>query len=266
LEILKNTCYTEVTTKCKSKAEFQVPETLNPELKSNARKLIFEKAPKLFIVSAIFVVIVTAITELQFRLPGTISAYSQYMELIALGTPHAAGVFLSFIKPAGAALAAVLMILGGVVRVGLMSYCLKTSRGRPADLIDIFKGFQYLLKVSIILIVTALLVAGWSILFLFPGIAAFYRYRQAFYILLDDPRKSPLQCVRESKLMMHGRKLDLFLLDLSFVGWFAISVTLSLVMLLSFPFTIPIVSVWLSPYAGLSRAAFYDRLLDNLAV
>ncbi len=31
----------------------------------------------------------------------------------------------------------------------------------------------------------------WSLLFLFPGIVALYRYRLAEYALLDDPEISP---------------------------------------------------------------------------
>ena len=59
----------------------------------------------------------------------------------------------------------------------------------------------------------------WSLLLVVPGVIAAYRYSQAFYILADDPRKSPHQCIEESKQMTMGNKMALFLLDLSFIGW-----------------------------------------------
>jgi len=225
-----------------------------------------ENLPKLFIVSFLFVVIATIMAELRFRIPGTRDVYFLYMERISAGTPHSAGTFLSFLTPISIALVAVLFLISGVVRVGFISYCLKAARGTPGGYKDIFNGFLLPAKVLSILIISTILIIAWSILFVFPGAAAYYRYRQAYYILLDDPGKSALQCIRESKLMMRGHKVDLFVLDLSFIGWYLLSVLITGITLAALPFSVPAVSIWLSPYTGLSRAAFYDRLLDRLAV
>jgi len=245
---------------------YQVSERINPVLKAEARKLIKENSPKLFIVSVLFVAIMTVTAEFRFRLPDTRGAYLQYMDRISGGAPHSVEMFFSFLAPIGIALALLSLLVSGVVRVGFMSYCLKTTRGHHGDSRDIFKGFRYPVKVLLIMIISAALVTAWSLLLIFPGVIAFYRYRQAYYILLDAPEKSALQCIRESKTMMRGHKADLFILDLSFIGWFVLSALLTLIMLLSLPFSIPIVSIWLSPYFGLSQAAFYNRLLRQFVV
>lgn len=39
----------------------------------------------------------------------------------------------------------------------------------------------------------------WSLLFWFPGIIAYYRYSQAFYILAENPEKGIMDCINESK-------------------------------------------------------------------
>ncbi len=40
------------------------------------------------------------------------------------------------------------------------------------------------------------------------------------YILLENPNKPPLECIRESKKLMAGNKWRLFCVDISFIGWF----------------------------------------------
>jgi len=246
--------------------EFQLPESTSSELKSGARKLMAQYWPRLFFESAIFVVIIAVMAELRFRLPEFQGAYYRYMENITGGEPHSAGLFVSHLAPLGIVAAAVLLLFGSVIRFGYMSYCLETVRGNKGECIDIFNGFFLLAKVLSILIISTALIAAWSVLLLFPGAIAYYRYRQAYYILLDDPTKSALQCIRESKALMRGHKVDLFLLDLSFIGWFLLSAALTGAMLIFLPFTFPLVSLWLAPYLGLSRAAFYGRVLDRFAV
>ena len=236
------------------------------ELKAGARRQMMKNAPKLFFVSILFSAIVSAATELSFRLPGTKNAYLQYMENISGGAPHSVDMFLSYFAPIGAAFAVMLSILGIILQVGFMSYCLKTVRGHKGGYRDIFEGFAIFWKTLSLLAVCAVLIALWTLLLIVPGAVAFYRYRQAYYILLDDPAKSAFRCIRESKRLMRGHKADLFVLDISFIGWYALSVLVTILLLLSLPFPIPFVMFWLSPYAGLSRAGFYDQLLEYVTV
>jgi hypothetical protein len=135
--------------------------------------------------------------------------------------------------------------------------------GGLADYKDIFNGFPLIWKILLIHILTNVFIALWSLLFVFPGIIAYYRYRQAYYILLDDPEKGVLQCIRESKTLMAGCKVDLFMLDISFLGWYVLDIMLAV--LLPLPFALPIVAVWLMPYEGISRASFYDAVVQRLA-
>ncbi|MBQ9991992.1 MAG: DUF975 family protein [Firmicutes bacterium] len=62
------------------------------------------------------------------------------------------------------------------------------------------------------------------IISLIPAIAVSYRYRQAFYILMDNPEISCWEAIRQSKQMMRGNKGDLFILDISFILWYLLGI------------------------------------------
>jgi len=68
---------------------------------------------------------------------------------------------------------------------------------------------------------------GILLLFLFPGIVASYRYSQAVFCLLDDPDISPFEAIRRSKRMMQGHKMELFSVQMSFIGWMMLRVLVS---------------------------------------
>jgi len=174
------------------------------------------------------------------------------------------GIITSAFRPAGVLLALLLFLLQPVLDVGFISYCLKINRAQVTDFKDLLNGFLFITKVIALFIFSAIFVFLWSLLLVVPGIVASYRYRLAFYILIDDPGKGALQCIHESKLLMHGKKLDLLTIDLSFIGWYILDFAISLFTPL--PFAFPIVSVWLSPYTGLTRAAFYEEQVAKIAV
>jgi len=225
---------------------------------------MIENAPKLFFVSIVYIIITTVMSELQVRLPGTYNALNQYLDILYEGILPKPEDFYSHLRVSGMALAAVFILLYPVVRVGFMRYCMNISRGQGGDYKDIFDGFFFFGKIMLIWIISLFFIFLWSLLFLIPGLVAFYRYRQAYYILLDAPEKGALQCIRESKRLMAGNKLELFLLDLSFIGWVILENIV--VMLLPVTFSLPIIAIWLTPYYGLTCVAYYDQVVKRLVI
>lgn len=51
------------------------------------------------------------------------------------------------------------------------------------------------------------------------GLRAAYRYAMAAYVLADQPETGVLACIRRSGEIMRTRKLELFGLQLSYIGW-----------------------------------------------
>ena len=235
-----------------------------PSFKASVRKLMVKNAPRIFFVSITFIVISTIMSEFEFRLPDTAAAYNIFLNRISAGEIPTPEIFYSSLRSSGIAFAVVLLLFQQIIKVGYMSYSLKIARGQDAGYKDILNGFLFFMKIIYIKIISTFFILLWSVLFFFPAIPAYYRYRQAYFILLDAPEKGAFQCIRESRRLMVGNKLNLFLLDLSFIGWFIIDFIV--VLLLPLPFALPIVSIWLTPYYGLTQAIYYDNLISNLVV
>lgn len=60
----------------------------------------------------------------------------------------------------------------------------------------------------------------WTLLLIVPGIIKSYEYRMIPYILAENPGMNRTDVFQISRRMMDGQKLDAFILDLSFIGWF----------------------------------------------
>ncbi len=62
----------------------------------------------------------------------------------------------------------------------------------------------------------------WSLLFVIPGIIKSYEYCMVPYILAENPRISSERAFELSKRMTRGEKWKIFVLQLSFIGWYLI--------------------------------------------
>jgi len=60
----------------------------------------------------------------------------------------------------------------------------------------------------------------WFLLLIVPGIIKAYAYRMVPYILADNPNIGCKKAIALSIKMTNGQKWKIFVLDLSFVGWF----------------------------------------------
>ena len=100
---------------------------------------------------------------------------------------------------------------------------------------------------------TLLLIGGvallFSIGFSFLPTIAYYRYAMSDYILAENPELSPSEAIARSKDLMDGYKWDLFVLDLTFIGWILLSIL-----------TLGIGVLFVEPYQQAARSAFYEDL------
>ena len=83
-------------------------------------------------------------------------------------------------------------------------------------------------------------------------------YGLGMYIAIDNPNIQPLDCVNKSKELMDGNKGRLFCLYLSFIGWIALAVVLSLIPFVGWIATIAGTLV-LTPYIGFASIVFYEN-------
>lgn len=116
------------------------------------------------------------------------------------------------------------MIFQGPVSLGIMMFFLALSRGTnpPASLI--FKGFDNWISAFLTMLVMSIFITLWAILLIVPGIIAALSYSMSFFILADNPDIKPVEAIKRSKHMMQGHKTELFMLNLSFIGWLFLSI------------------------------------------
>ncbi len=95
---------------------------------------------------------------------------------------------------------------------------------KPAELSELGHGFthNYWNNVGTILLRNVLIALG-TILFIVPGIIMAYQYRMVPYILNEKPELSAGEALSYSKQMMVGNKMEAFIYDLSFFGWYLLS-------------------------------------------
>jgi len=102
----------------------------------------------------------------------------------------------------------------------------------------------------------------WKALWLFlwglvpvMGIVKYYAYSMQEYILMDDPAINYEDSLNLSKKLTEGHKWELFMFDLSFLGWFILSVLTCGILGL----------VYVQPYYETARAGMYDAIRADAA-
>lgn len=143
-------------------------------------------------------------------------------------------------------------ILTGVLQFGLYNVYLGITRFRTSKIENLFIGFtNYFSNTCIAGILVSVFTFLWSLLFIVPGIVKSLSYSMTFYILNDNPEMSPQDAIKESERIMNGHKMDLFILQLSFIGWALLA-----------PFTFGLITLYLTPYMHATTANFYDAIRD----
>ena len=92
----------------------------------------------------------------------------------------------------------------------------------------------------------------WYFLLIIPGIVKSYEYRFVPYILTKEPNLSTKEAIQRSREMTEDHKLNMFVLDLSFLGWYLLG-------LLFFG----IGGIFVKPYQEASFAKLYNVLSGN---
>ena len=229
---------------------------MRTRIELRAKELIQTAQPKPLYVGLIFLALSVFFSILSSRIVGvnvTMDKLQDYMTSYFQGNFNAASrIVLSMQPPASAYLIDMLLNAAlGIVYAGFVLFLLNTVRGLAASAGNLLDGFGIVLRVLLLMLLEGLFFFLWSMLFVIPGIIALYRYRQAIYLLIDHPEMSALDCIRESKRMMQGHKWELFVFDLSFIGWYL----LSLIPILGY-----VVLVWFTPYKEMSYALYYEWL------
>lgn len=142
------------------------------------------------------------------------------------------------------------IFIGAPLSVGGKTYFLKGIEGEadPTYLAWVFKSSAYLQVVKTMFL-RGLYTFLWTLLLIIPGIVKHYAYRMVPYILAEDPDMEADTAIRESMRMTQGEKMNMFVLDLSFIGWYILGALM-----------LGIGVFFVHPYYEATYAQLYDTL------
>ena len=114
-------------------------------------------------------------------------------------------------------------LMSVVLEAGFVLYCLAVRRNERFEYLSLFDGFSFVGKLILLYLIRTAYIFLWSMLFVIPGIMAYYRYRFAIYCLCEDPEMPVMEALRKSSRLTYGYKMQLFQLDISYLGWSLLS-------------------------------------------
>ncbi|MFI3313941.1 MAG: DUF975 family protein [Eubacteriales bacterium] len=128
---------------------------------------------------------------------------------------------------------------------------LNLIKGVAPDIKMLFEGFtkEHWLNVFLLNFMVGIYLLLWSCLFIIPGYIKGLSYSMATYIMAENRDIKYSDAINQSKAMMEGHKMELFKLQLSFIGWALLTIV-----------TAGIAILYVSPYMNAAMAYFYQEL------
>jgi uncharacterized membrane protein len=233
-----------------------------------------------FMKGLLYVLVLSLPMNIIVELTGLTQLSQQYASYIAGQITYAelAGQVSTMSGPVGLAYLYELLVAGALT-FGITQIYLLYRRRQEAPTDVLFSGFSHYGRAFVLFLLMAIFTFLWTLLFVIPGIIAMYRYRLAFYILVENPDVGPLEAINISKELMRGNKWKLFCLHISFIGWAIlagiavglISTPLSLTAAAGIGVEVTVLHAVISSiitavccgmlymYIGTAEAAFYER-------
>ena len=222
--------------------------------KLQAKQLIRESQPSMLTAALLYTLLTALIGWLSLRLTGVdTNTMNEMLQLASEGNSEAVMEMMTKATPsAGASLIDSLLRLAmAVVGVGFSLFVMNSVRRSQPALGNLLDGFGMFPRVLFLIILQIVFIFLWSLLLVIPGIIAAYRYSFAVYVMIDHPEMSAMDCLRESKRLTTGYKRQLFLLDLSFIFWFLLTMI---------PVVGYIAQVYVTPYMESARVLYYEQI------
>ena len=146
------------------------------------------------------------------------------------------------------------VLVGTVIEVGCQKYFVKATE-EEFSINHVMSGFKKGKYGNIVLtmLYRGVLLFLWTLLLIIPGIIKSYAYRFVPYILADNPEITPKRAIEISNQMTNGQKFEMFVLDLSFIGWYILG-TLALFVGVLF----------VNPYVNQTFAQLYVTLRGDI--
>ncbi|WP_035777212.1 DUF975 family protein [Butyrivibrio sp. AE3004] len=146
------------------------------------------------------------------------------------------------------------IILFNVLEVGCQRFFIVNRAVENAQISEVTFGFKNnWMNIVKTMFLKDLYLFLWSMLCFIPGIIKAYSYRLVPYLMAEDPNMSSNEAITLSRQMMNGQKMNAFVYDLSFIGWYLLAII-----------TCGIAGVfYVFPYKNCSDAELYTAIKET---
>ena len=177
------------------------------------------------------------------------------------------------------------LVVSSFVIMGVITMVMKISKGKKTSLDDLFSKSYLFFKTFVLTFLVCMIV---GIFMFFLGVALYGLYTSSglwgicsswvvtfliclgivlsmsllvftayvtlslslvYFIYYDNPEMKIIDIIKQSYNLMDGRKLELFIMLFSFMGWFILGI-----------FTLGILYLWLVPYVLVTMASYYNSV------
>ena len=142
-----------------------------------------------------------------------------------------------------------IFLLAPAFTMAVTKIYLRLVKGTKPELADLFAEFSNFWPMFKVTFLTGLYTFLWSLLFIIPGYIKALSYSQARFVIAENPDITATEAIERSKEMMEGHKMELFVLQLSFFGWY-ILVAL----------TLGLAGIYADPYINATLVNFYNKI------
>ena len=147
------------------------------------------------------------------------------------------------------------ILVGSPIEVGASRFFMRT-REESTGMGELFWAFRQgqFWHIVLIMLVMKVKIFLWGLLFVIPGIVKSYEYKMIPYILAENPGLSMSRVFELSREMTMNEKMDMFVLNLSFIPWFILSAC-----------TCGLAGIfWVNPYMSATEAELYAVLRQKV--
>lgn len=212
------------------------------QYKQEAKELLDGKYEKPIIILLVFYVVNIIMTSLS-QMVGPKRSLSYPYEVTDPGNPVLSTLLNVISFFVGAA------IVYALVKLALHIFHKKEYT--PENIL--LSGFkENFLRNAFLQFMMGLFIFLWSLLLIIPGLIKAYAYSMSFYLVNKEPGLDAMEAIDRSKKYTYGYKADLFMLDLSYLGWYILGL-----------FTLGILWLWVIPKHQVARVMYYEEIYGN---
>lgn len=285
-------------------------------LKREARLCMHRASPNAYLMTFVYLLLTSGLSLVVGLVAADPLMEMLYLYSAGLDLGRAFMLTVSRVGAVGLFLNILMLIYSVVMGVSYLQWCLGTSRGGIGEFADLMSGFSMVGRIILLSIATLMYCFMWYVVILVPAsVAIVYmafvmgagvllavpmflaamalyficilRYSMAFYCLIDEPEKGAFHALRSSLRLMRGRCAELFVILLSFAGWFLLGGLISgigvqiaagvyalvgvggmselnviadtIITVVPVLVSLPLY-IWLTPYITMTHCKYYDQL------